>query len=249
MDKSGLGKHYPLWRALQLSPITHPPEAQQSPHTAPSSPSQPTETIPTSTPTEIPTLRQYSRRARIAQSMALPTAADERQDRENIIKTSTLPRDSTPRVTSLVADKGSMQQQLYKLTDLYTRLQRQQTEMATKIAAQELEISSLKERIKLPEDKDKGTAEQSRDDAPIKGRSLETWEEAGVEKSTERGREEVAKKGSNDTKEMINFLTSMDAATILSSGVAEVPTGSGSIPTASPLAAEVPTGNDVVPTA
>nr|GFB37350.1 hypothetical protein [Tanacetum cinerariifolium] len=38
-------------------------------------------------------------------------------------------------------------------------------------------------------------------------------------------------------------------ATVLSSGVVEVPTSSGSIPTAGPPAAEVPTGSDVVPTA
>nr|GEX15378.1 hypothetical protein [Tanacetum cinerariifolium] len=59
---------------------TPSPEAQQSLHTAPSSPSllpAITEIIPTSTPTEIPTLRQYSRRARIAQSLAFPTAANE----------------------------------------------------------------------------------------------------------------------------------------------------------------------------
>nr|GFD42401.1 hypothetical protein [Tanacetum cinerariifolium] len=68
--------------------------------------------------------------------------------------------------------------------------------------------------------------------------------EAQEGRSLDEG-EEVAKKGSNDTKEMINVLTSMDAVTILSSRVAEVPTGSGSIPTASPLAAEVPTGSDV----
>nr|GEZ52828.1 hypothetical protein [Tanacetum cinerariifolium] len=37
------------------------------------------------------------------------------------------------------------------------------------------------------EDKDKGVAEPSRDDATIKGRSLETEEEASVDKSTERG--------------------------------------------------------------
>nr|GEU80397.1 hypothetical protein [Tanacetum cinerariifolium] len=37
--------------------------------------------------------------------------------------------------------------------------------------AQELEINSLKARIKLLEDKDRGVAEQSKDDAPIKGRS------------------------------------------------------------------------------
>nr|GEV34181.1 hypothetical protein [Tanacetum cinerariifolium] len=48
---------------------------------------------------------------------------------------------------------------------------------------------------------------------------------------------------------MATVLTSMDAATVLSSGVAEVPTGSGSIPTADPPATGVPTGSDVIPTA
>nr|GFC48744.1 hypothetical protein [Tanacetum cinerariifolium] len=93
----------------------------------------------------------------MAQSSTLPTATNESasplgddsqgeacptvsgleigHDRANIIKTSTLPHDSTPRVTSLAADEGSMQQQLNELTDLCTRLQRQQTEMASKIAA------------------------------------------------------------------------------------------------------------------
>nr|GEY98043.1 hypothetical protein [Tanacetum cinerariifolium] len=245
-----------------------------SPHTAPSTLSQPTETtetIPTLTPTVIPTLRHYSRRARIAQSLALPTATDEPafplgddsqgeacptvssleagQDRANIIKTSTFaniiktstfPYDSTPRVTSLAADEGSMQQQLNELTDLCTRLQRQQTEMATKIAAQDLKISNLKARIRFLEDKDGGGAEPSGEDATIKGRSLETGEEADVERSTERG--------NNDTKELINVLTSLDAANILTSGAqvvsvppaAEVsaigiPTGSGMVPTASPI--------------
>nr|GEY56228.1 hypothetical protein [Tanacetum cinerariifolium] len=189
---------------LQLSPHHTPcPEAQQSPHHDSSSSSHPTKTIPTETLTEIHTLRQYSKRAtRIAQSKALPTAADEpaslfrddrqreafptvfgleaRQDRENIIQTSALPHDSPPRVTSLDADEDSMQQQLYELIDLCTHLQRQQAEMVTKIAAQDLEISNLKARIMLFEDKDKGTAELSGDDAPMKGRSLETGEEAGV---------------------------------------------------------------------
>nr|GEU31193.1 hypothetical protein [Tanacetum cinerariifolium] len=242
------------------------PEAQQSPLHDSSSPLHPTattETIPTKTPTEIPTLRQYSRRAtRIAQSKALLTAADEptsplgddsqgeafptvssleaRQDRENIIKTSALLYVSTPRVTSFDADEGSMQQQLQKLTDLCTRLQRQQTKMASKITAQDLEISSLKARVKLLEDRDKRTAELSGDDAPIKGRSLETGEEASVERSTEQG--------SNDTDELVNVLTSMDATNLLTSGVqavsvppvAEVsivgvPTGSGLVPTVSAI--------------
>nr|GEW79564.1 hypothetical protein [Tanacetum cinerariifolium] len=151
--------------------------------------------------------RQYSRRARIAQSSALPTAADEpayplgddsqgeacptvsgleaEQDKENIIKSSTLPHDSTPRVTSLAADEGSMQQQLNDLMNLCTRLQRQQTEMASKITAQDLEIASLKASIKMLEDKDGGVAEPSGDDATINGRSLETGEEAGVDKMEE----------------------------------------------------------------
>nr|GEW48944.1 hypothetical protein [Tanacetum cinerariifolium] len=129
-------------------------------------------------------IRQYSRRARIAQSLALPTAADEpasflrddsqgeafptvsgleaRQDRENIIKTSALPHDSPPRVTSLAADEGN---------------------------------------------KDRGGAEPSREDATIKGRSLEIGEKAGVEKSTERGKVSIV----------------------------GIPTGSGLVPTASPI--------------
>nr|GEW22016.1 hypothetical protein [Tanacetum cinerariifolium] len=191
---------------------TPSPQASQSPHHDPSLPSHPTastKTIPTETPTEIPTLRQYFRRAtRTAQSKALPTTTDEPasllrddsqgeafltvsgidagQDRENIIKTSALPHEPTPRVTSLDAYKGT----------------------------QDLEISSLKAMIKLLEDKDKRSAELSGDDAPIKERSMEIGEEAEVEKSI--------KLGSNDTKELVNVLTSMEAVNILTSEVAVV---------------------------
>nr|GFC95542.1 hypothetical protein [Tanacetum cinerariifolium] len=63
---------------------TPSPQEQHSPHhdlLSPSHPTITTEPIPqthTKTPTETPTLRQYSRRAtRIAQSKALSTAADE----------------------------------------------------------------------------------------------------------------------------------------------------------------------------
>nr|GEX20169.1 hypothetical protein [Tanacetum cinerariifolium] len=76
-------------------------------------------------------------------------------------------------------------------------------------------------------------ADEGRDDAPIKGRNLDEGEAA-----TERV--------SDDTEEMATVLTSMDATTVLASGVADVPTGSGSILTA---AAEVPTSSYVVPTA
>nr|GEY64556.1 hypothetical protein [Tanacetum cinerariifolium] len=106
-------------------------------------------------------------------------------DRENIIKTSALPHDSTPRVTSLDADEGSTQKQLQELMEFCISLQ----------------------RIKLLEDKDRGNAELIGDDALIKGKSMEIGEEVGGERSTERGM--------NDTKEMVNVLTSMEAANIL----------------------------------
>nr|GFC32959.1 hypothetical protein [Tanacetum cinerariifolium] len=152
------------------------------------------------------------------------TTAPISTDRTNIAKTFTLPHDSAPGVTSPDADEGNMQQTIDELTALYTSLQRQHSEMVARFEAQGLEIEN------------RGVAEQSRDDAPIKGRRLDVGEEA-------------SKRVSDDTKEMATVLTSMDAATVLASGVVEVPTGSGSIPTAGPPAAEVPTGSDVVPTA
>nr|GEW42009.1 hypothetical protein [Tanacetum cinerariifolium] len=140
-----------------------------------------------------------------------------------------------------------MQHQLNELTDLCTRLQRQQTDMASKIAAQELEITSLKARIKLLEDKDRERAEPSGEDATIKGRSLETGEEACIERSTD--------KGSNDSKEMVNVLTSLDAACILTSGVqVSVPPATEVATVSIPPAGEIPTvsvltGSGMVPTA
>nr|GEX51163.1 hypothetical protein [Tanacetum cinerariifolium] len=193
---------------------TPSPQSQQSSHhdtLSSSHPTTTTDTIPTSTPTEIPTFRQYSRRdIRISQSKALPTA-------DWTGKTSLRPLPcpmNQPTVTSLDVDEGSMQQQLQELMALCTDLQRKQTEMASKIKDQDLKISSLKVRIKLLEDKDRGNAKTTGDDSPIKGRSMEIWEEVGVERSTERG--------SNDTKEMVNVLTYMDAANILTSEVAAV---------------------------
>nr|GEU83421.1 hypothetical protein [Tanacetum cinerariifolium] len=192
---------------------TPSPEAQQTSPTTHSSPSLPpitAEPLPTIIPSDNPPLRQYTRRARIAY-------------------------DSTPWVPSLAADEGSMQQKLDELMALCTSLQRQQSEMVSKFAAQELEIINLKARVKLLKDKDRGGITQSRDNAPIKGRSLDEGEEA-------------AEKGSDNTEEMVTVLTSLDAATVLSSGFDEVPTSSGSIPTAGPPTTRVPTGSKVVPT-
>nr|GEZ37544.1 hypothetical protein [Tanacetum cinerariifolium] len=172
-----------------------------------------------------------------SQGEAFPTVSslDARQDRENIIKTFALPHESSPRVTSLNGDEGSMQQQLQELMDLCTSLQRQQTQMAAKIKDQDLEISCLKARVKILEDKDRGR-EEPQEDAPIKGGSIEIGEEVGLERSTELG--------SNDKEEMVNVLSDMDAANILTSGVATVSVS----PVAAATTVGVPTISRLVPT-
>nr|GEV76062.1 putative ribonuclease H-like domain-containing protein [Tanacetum cinerariifolium] len=155
---------------------TPSPQEQHSPQhdsPPPSHPTTTTEPLPQA-PTEHLTLRKYTRRAiRITQSKALFPAADEpaslsrddrqgetfptvssldaRQDRENIAKTYALPHDSSPRVTSLDADEGNMQQRIYELMELCTCLQRQQSQMAAKIKDQDQEISELKARVNLTE--------------------------------------------------------------------------------------------------
>nr|GEY50829.1 reverse transcriptase domain-containing protein [Tanacetum cinerariifolium] len=192
--------HTPSPEALLSSPTTH-----SSPTLLPVT----STSIPVVTPSETTPIRQYTQRARIAQSSALPTIVDEPasplrdvsqreacptdsgfiadRDRETIAKSSSLPHDSAPRVTSHAADEGT----------------------------QEMEINRLKEKVKLLEDRDEVAVQRSEDDASTKGRSLDEAK----------------------------------AAAKRIRGIADVPTSSGSIPTASPPADEVPIGSDVVPTA
>nr|GFB58652.1 hypothetical protein [Tanacetum cinerariifolium] len=204
---------------------TPSPEAQHTSYTTHSSPTLPpvtTAPIPTIIQSDTPTLRQYTKSTRIAQSSTLPPVADELasplrdvsqgeacltdsnfeadQDRATIAKTSTLPHDSAPKVTSPAAAEGSMQQTLNELMALCTSLQRQHSELISKFEDQELEITRLKSRVKLLEDREGVAAERSGDDAPIKGRNLDEGEAA-------------AERVSDDTEEMATVLTSMDAAT------------------------------------
>nr|GFB44114.1 hypothetical protein [Tanacetum cinerariifolium] len=187
-------------------------------------PSIPTAPIPTINQPDRTPIIQYSRRARIAQSPTLPTVADEPaspvrdvsegeacpttsgfiadQDRATIAKSSALTHNSTPRVTSPAADEGSMQQNISELTALCTSLQRQYSELMSKLQAQEEEIGRLKEWVQALEDRKGVASKQSREDAPIKGR-----------------------------REI------------------DVPTSSGFIPTAGPIATIISTGSEVGPTA
>nr|GEZ33261.1 hypothetical protein [Tanacetum cinerariifolium] len=201
----------------------HSPQHDSPPPTHQTITSEPIPQAPTKTLTP----RRFTIRAiRIAH-------LDAGQDRENIAKTS-------PRVPSLDADEGSMQQRIHKLMKLCTSLQRQQSQMANKIKDQDLEISSLKARVKSLEDKEHSREEPFQEDAPITGGIIDIGEVLGAEKSTE--------KGSNDTEEMINVLSLMEAANILSSGgatvsvsladvlpTASVPTVSGSFLTVSAI--------------
>nr|GEW02956.1 hypothetical protein [Tanacetum cinerariifolium] len=113
--------------------------------------------------------------------------------------------------------------------ELCTSLQRQQSQMAAEIKDQDFEISSLKARVKFLEDKDRGSAEPTQEDAPITKGIKEIEEEVRADKSIELG--------SNDTEEMVNVLSSMDAANILTSEV----TAASVSPVAGVLAAGVPT--------
>nr|GEY93336.1 hypothetical protein [Tanacetum cinerariifolium] len=210
-------------------------EAQPSSHTHISLPSIPTVTsvptipIPTIIPSDTTPIRQYTRRARIAQSSALPPVADEPaspmrdvsqgeafptdsgfiadQDRATIAKSSTLPYDSAPRVTSLAAEEGSMQQSINELTALCTSLQRQHSKLLAKFQAQEVEINWLKERVKILEDKGGVIGDRSRDDAPIKERRIDEEE---------------------------RFPLAVDPFPLLPPAT-EVPTSSDVVPTASPV--------------
>nr|GFA17957.1 hypothetical protein [Tanacetum cinerariifolium] len=143
--------------------------------------------------------------------------------------------DSAPRVTSPAADEGSMQHNISELTALCTGLQRQYSELQAKLQAQEEEIVKLKDRVKVLEDREGVATKQSKDDAPIKGRSINEGEAA-------------AERISNDPEEIARVLTSMDAVTVLAGGI-DFPTGSGSIPTTGPPATIISTGSEVGPTA
>nr|GEY18240.1 hypothetical protein [Tanacetum cinerariifolium] len=60
--------------------------------------------------------------------------------------------------------------------------------------------------------------------------------------------ETAAERISDGSEKLARVLTSMDAATVLAGGI-DVPTSSGSIPTAGPPAADISTGSEVVPAA
>nr|GEY22659.1 hypothetical protein [Tanacetum cinerariifolium] len=222
---------------------TPSPEATSSQHTTssirlPSFTTSPIP-IPTVTQTDTTPIIQYSRRARIAQSSALPTVADEPaspvrddsqreacptdsgfiadQDRATISKSSTLPRDSTPRVTSPAAEEG-------------------RTAGVRVLCLGGKSGATIAKSSTLPHDSAPRVTSPVADEGSSGGRDSQV--EGKGEAATERI--------SDDTEEMATVLTSIDAATVLAGGIDDVPTSSGSIPTAGPPAADIPTGSKEV---
>nr|GEZ98280.1 hypothetical protein [Tanacetum cinerariifolium] len=153
-------------------------------------------------PTETLTPRRLARRAiRIAQSKALSLDADEpaslsRDDRQG---------EAFPTVSSL--DAGQDRENIAKTSAMPHE---SSSMMVAKIKDQDLEIYGLKARVKSLKDKERRGAEPTQEDAPITRGIKDIGKELGADKSTELG--------SNDTEEMINVLSSMEAANILSSG-------------------------------
>ncbi|GKB37735.1 hypothetical protein Tco_0882677 [Tanacetum coccineum] len=160
---------------------------------------------------------------------AFPTATslDAGQDRENIAKTSAMPHEASPGVTSLGGGEGSMQQKLQELMDMCTNLQQQHLLMEQRIQSQDLEITQLKNRVKTLEDNEKRRVGFAQEDAPNTG-GMDQGEDlmtGDVEKSTG--------KGSDNTDEAANVLSTLEAANVLSSGsFPTAATASGSFPTA-----------------
>nr|GFA19865.1 hypothetical protein [Tanacetum cinerariifolium] len=210
-------------------------EAQPSSHTHISTPSILTVTtistapIPTITLSETTPLRQYTRKARIAQSSALPPVADEPafpmrdfnqgeacptesdfiadQDRTTIAKSSTFPHDSATRVTSPTAVKGNSRGGNH----------------------------NLKERVKLLEDGKGMAAEGSRDDAPIKGRRLD--EDEVTTKRVSSDTEEIRlDEGEVAVEKVVPTAAAIAPANVsISTGTGVVPTASTTISAATPI--------------
>nr|GFA82770.1 hypothetical protein [Tanacetum cinerariifolium] len=132
----------------------------------------------------------------IAQSLALPHVADEPASPLRDFSQG----EAFPTVSSLDAEQDR------ELTDLCTRLQRQQSDLMSKFEAQEVEITMLKARVKLLEDEEGGGAERFGDDAPIKGRRLDEGEEAA-----EKGNEPASPLRDFSQGEAFPTVSSLDA--------------------------------------
>nr|GEX74584.1 hypothetical protein [Tanacetum cinerariifolium]GEY44270.1 hypothetical protein [Tanacetum cinerariifolium] len=159
---------------------------------------------------------------RYEEAFPTDTSLDAGQDMENIAKTSAMPHEALPRVTSLGGGEGSMQQTLQELMDFYTSLQRQYSLLEEKVQNQDLEITQLKTRIKTLKDNDRIKEGLAQEDTSNTG-GMDQGDDLLVG-DTVKDSDKSTYKGSDSTDEMSHVLGSLGAANILASGGLSVAT-------------------------
>nr|GEY77896.1 hypothetical protein [Tanacetum cinerariifolium] len=163
---------------------------------------------------------------RYGEAFPTVTCLDVGQDRENIAKTSAMPHEVLPRVTSLGGGEGSMQQKLQELMDICTSL------------------------VKTLEDNERRREGFAQEDAP-NTEGMDQGEDLLVG-DTMKDSDKSTDKGSDSTDEMANVLGTLGAANILASGGLRIifTTASLSVVTASTgVSPAVATANGSFPTA
>nr|GEY94024.1 hypothetical protein [Tanacetum cinerariifolium] len=213
---------------------TPSPEALSPSHTTHTSPTLPpvtTTSFHTVTQSYTPIVRQYTRRTRIAQSSVLPTVADEPAS----------PLRDVSQKEACPTDSGFIADQDRATIDKSSTFPLDSAPWVTSLVVDEgsmqqtiLELMALCTCLqrKLSESTSKFEAQEVEINR-LKERVSMLEDREGV----------VATRSGDDAP--IKGRT-----TVLARGVVDVPTGSGSIPTAStPAEEQVPTGSDVVPTA
>nr|GFC88640.1 hypothetical protein [Tanacetum cinerariifolium] len=156
------------------------------------------------------------RDVRYEEAFPTVTSLDARHDRENITKTSAMPHEASPRVTSLDGGEGNMQQKLQELMDICISLERQHSLMKERVRSQDLEITQLKTRVKTLEDNEKRREGFAQKDAP----NTREMDQEGdlLVGDTVKDSDKSADKTGDNTDDMANVLGTLGAASILASG-------------------------------
>nr|GEW70788.1 hypothetical protein [Tanacetum cinerariifolium] len=94
---------------------------------------------------------------RYMEAFLIDTSLEAGQDRENIAKTSSMPHEALPRVTSLGGGEGGMQQKLQELMDICTSRQRQHSLMEERIQSQDLGMDQGEDLLDRDKSADKGS--------------------------------------------------------------------------------------------
>nr|GEX14172.1 synaptobrevin, longin-like domain protein [Tanacetum cinerariifolium] len=133
--------------------------------------------------------------ARYGEAFPTITRLDVGQDRENIAKTSAMPHEASPRVTSLGGGEGKK-----------------------RVQSQDLEITQLKTKVMTLKDNEKRREGFAQEDAPnTRGEGMDQGDDLLVG-DTVKDIDKSADKGSDSTDDTTNVLGTLGAENILASG-------------------------------